>query len=159
MILQQPFKHAFQQQFNTYTMDLITNQLEVEQKVKVDFKMLTLKLKLCSWLYLAWLYIFSIYEVHRNQGMEEIDSNVPLTQIFKNQMINNIKTPLFKQIQGNITIETNLNCGEEETNAKYALEEVMIESLTRLEEHSFTNAPPSFASLYDIARKSNSPQV
>ena len=51
VILQRPFKHAFCQEFNKYTMGLITKQLEEEVDVKVDFKMSTLKPKVCKWLF------------------------------------------------------------------------------------------------------------
>jgi hypothetical protein len=38
-------------------MDLITKQLDLGENIKVDFKMSTLKPRLCSWLFSAWLHI------------------------------------------------------------------------------------------------------
>ena len=50
-ILQRPFKHVFRQEFNKYTMSIITSQIETNFNIKVDFKMSTLKPLLCAWLF------------------------------------------------------------------------------------------------------------
>ena len=50
-ILQRPFKHVFRQDFNKFTMSMITNQIETNSNIKVDFKMFTLKPLLCVWLF------------------------------------------------------------------------------------------------------------
>ncbi len=43
VVIQRPFKHAFRQEFNQFTMDIITNQLNGGTDVHIDFKMSTLK--------------------------------------------------------------------------------------------------------------------
>ena len=48
VILQRPFKHIFRQEFNKDTMSMITNEIETNSSIKVDFKMSTLKPVLCS---------------------------------------------------------------------------------------------------------------
>ena len=50
-ILQCPFKHVFRQEFNKFTMSMITSQIETNSNIKVDFKMSTLKPLLCVWLF------------------------------------------------------------------------------------------------------------
>ena len=54
VIIQCPFKHALRQEFNKYTMSMITSHIETNSNIKVDFKMTTLKPLLCSWLFTSW---------------------------------------------------------------------------------------------------------
>jgi hypothetical protein len=46
-----------------YTMNIISSQIEAKKKSKVDFNMPILKLKLCSWLYLAWGHLINKLEM------------------------------------------------------------------------------------------------
>ena len=57
VILQRPFKHVFQLEFNKYTMDVFTKQLENGVDLKVDMKMSTLKPKICRWLHKTWEHL------------------------------------------------------------------------------------------------------
>ena len=63
VIIQRPFKHVFRQEFNKYTMSMITNQIETNSNIKVDFKMSTLKPLLCSWLFTSWLSVCNKQEM------------------------------------------------------------------------------------------------
>ena len=45
VIFQCPFKHAFQQEFNLYTTNIIFSQIEAKKEVKVDFKVVYIKAK------------------------------------------------------------------------------------------------------------------
>jgi hypothetical protein len=58
MIIQISLKHAFMLQFNAWTMDNITKQLDKGEEVVLDFKMSTIKPLLCCWLHKAWLHVF-----------------------------------------------------------------------------------------------------
>jgi hypothetical protein len=57
VILQRPFKHAFRLEFNKYTIDIITSQLQGEREVKMDKKMSILKPRICGWLFTAWHHL------------------------------------------------------------------------------------------------------
>jgi len=43
-------------------------------------------------------------------------------------MVDNMETPLFKHVEDNTSIETNLTCGERKTDVKDTIEEFMIHS-------------------------------
>ena len=58
IIIQRPLKHAFMLQFNSWTMENITKQLENGEEVTLDFKMSTIKPLLCQWLHKAWFHVF-----------------------------------------------------------------------------------------------------
>lgn len=53
VVIQCIFKHAFRQEFNKFTMDIISNQLKGGEDVQMNFKMSKLKPQLCPWLYKA----------------------------------------------------------------------------------------------------------
>lgn len=54
MILQQPIKHVFKVQFNTWTIIVIKEYIDNGQEPCVDFKMNNFKQKMCSWLHATW---------------------------------------------------------------------------------------------------------
>jgi hypothetical protein len=157
VILQRPFKHAFRQQFNKYTMDLISKQLDSGEEVKVDFKMSTLKSKLCSWLFSAWLHVSSKQDMVK-KGWEKCGLLRSFYSNFqKEALLENMKTPLFKletneAMQMDSNMDSNIN-GEEEINAMESLDTIMIDSLSRVEKLSSTSSAPSMASLCKMARK------
>ena len=121
-------------------MDVITKQIQTNQDIKVDFKMSTLKSKLCSWLFSAWLRISSKQEVVQ-KGWEKcgllcsFDSNFQ-----RDAMVQNIQVPLFKQVQESQAFETNLNHAEDESDAKETLDTIMNEDLNRVEKPSIENS-------------------
>ena len=153
VILQRSFKHAFRQEFNKYTMDVITKHIETNQDIKVDFKMSILKPKLYSWLFSAWLHISSKQEMVQ-KGWEKcgllcsFDSNFQ-----RDAMVQNMQIPLFKQVQESQAFETNLNHAEDETNAEETLDTIMNEDLNRVEKLSTKNSTASVASIHGLARK------
>jgi hypothetical protein len=51
VILQRPFKHAIRVEFNKFTMDVISNQIDKDEDLKVDLKMSTLRPKICRWFF------------------------------------------------------------------------------------------------------------
>jgi hypothetical protein len=154
VILQRPFKHAFRQQFNKYTMDLITKQLDLGEDIKVDFKMSTLKPRLCSWLFFAWLHISSKQDMVK-KGWEKCGLLHSFDSDFqKEALLENMKTPLFNHKANKaLEMETNINFGIEETDAKERLEDIMHEALTRVEKLSITSGSSSMAALHEMARK------
>jgi hypothetical protein len=48
VILQKPLKHAFKVHFNSWTFQIINDQINDGQEPKVDFKMSNLKPRICS---------------------------------------------------------------------------------------------------------------
>ena len=60
VILQRPFKHAFRNQYDKWSMNQISQQLDSgeEENIKLDSKLSVLKPLLCSVLYEAWLSIY-----------------------------------------------------------------------------------------------------
>jgi hypothetical protein len=149
VILQRPFKHAFRQQFNKYTMDLISKQINSGEEVKVDFKMSTLKPKLCS-----WLYVSSKQDMVK-KGWEKCGLLRSFYSNFqKEALLENMKTPLFKLETNEVMeMDSNMVNGEEETDAMESLDTIMIDSLSRIEKLSCTSSTPSMASLHEVARK------
>jgi hypothetical protein len=117
VIFQCPFKHAFWQEFNLYTTNIIFSQIEAKKEVKVDFKLSTLKPKLCSWLYSIWQHLTNKPEMvikgwNKTGLFRSFDLN------FQTQaMVDNMKAPLLKSIEENLEIKTS-NHGEVEKNAE-----------------------------------------
>jgi len=137
---------------------MITHQLDAKELVKVDFKMSTLKPKMYSWLYFAWLHISSKKEMVI-KGWEECRLLRLFDQSFQRKaMMDNVKTPLFKHVVDNQVVDSNFNGREEETNAEITLEEVIMKSLTKVEELSLGSITTSMASLHDMARKESNLQ-
>ena len=153
VILQQPLKHAFRQEFNKYTMDVITKQIETNEDIKIDFKMSTLKPKLCSWLFSAWLHICNKQQMVQKRWEKcgllcSFDS-----QFQRDAMVQNMQIPSFKEVQENQTFETNLNHAEDETDAEESLDTIMMEDLNRVEKLSTQNSTASIASIRGLAKK------
>ena len=153
VILQRPFKHAFTQEFNKYTMDVITKQIETNEDIKIDFKMSTLKPKLCSWLFSAWLHICNKQQMVQ-KGWEKCGLLRSFdSQFQRDEMVQNMQIPLFKEVQENQTCETNLSHAEDETDAKESLDTIMTEDLNRVEKLSTRNSTASIASIRGLVRK------
>jgi hypothetical protein len=152
VILQRPFKHAFRQEFNKYTMEVIKNQLESSSDVKVDTKMSTLKPLICQWLFTAWHHLTTKLDM-----VEKGWKHTGLLKAFepefqKQAMVDNIKTPLFKSIEGDIAMETNNTNEDEETCGEVSLDTILEESLTKAQLLTSKNKTPSMTSLRGIAR-------
>ena len=152
VILQRPFKHAFRQEFNKYSMDVITKQIETNEDIKIDFKMSTLKPKLCSWLFSAWLHI-----CNKQQMVQKGWEKCGLLRSFDSQfqrdaMVQNMQIPLFKEVQENQTFEINLSHAEDETDAEESLDTIMMDELNRVEKLSTQNSTGSVASIRGLAR-------
>jgi hypothetical protein len=112
----------------------------------------TLKPRLYFWLFLACLHISSKQETIK-KGWEKCGLLFSLDSDFqKEAMLDNMKTPLFKQ-KVNEAMERNINIGEEETNAEKTLEVAMIESLTKVEKLLIASATPFMALFCGMARK------
>jgi hypothetical protein len=152
VILQRPFKYAFRQEFNKYTMEVIKNQLESSSDVKVDTKMSTLKPLICQWLFTAWHHITTKLDMVE-KGWKHTGLLKAFEPEFKKQaMMDNIKTPLFKSIEGDIAMETNNTNEDEETCGEVSLDTILEESLTKAQLLTSKNKTPSMTSLRGIAR-------
>jgi hypothetical protein len=133
VILQRPFKHAFRQEFNKYTMEVIKNQLESSSDVKVDTKMSTLKPLICQWLFTAWHHLTTKLEMVK-KGWKQTGLLKAFEPEFQKQaMMDNIKIPLFKIIEGDIAMETNNTNEDEETCGEVSLDTILEESLTKVQ--------------------------
>jgi hypothetical protein len=152
VILQRPFKHAFRQEFNKYTMSMIANEIETNSNIKVDFKMSTLKPLLCSWLFTSWLSICN------KQEMVKVGwSKCGLLRSFdpefqKDAMIQNMKTPLFKE-DTNIQVDTSKNIEDEDIDVEESLEAIIEDTLSRVQKLSTSHGTASMASIRGMARK------
>ena len=146
VILQRPFKHAFRQEFDSYTSDDIDKQLEdkAAKDVKIDTKMSTLKPLLCGWLFKAWAH------VNKPQMIKIGWSQCGLLQAFDTSfqvqaMDENMKTPLF-EADSNVVQEDNIDTDE-------SIEKVMEDSLARVAEIATSNKNSSLSNLKSKARK------
>ena len=99
VIIQQPFKHAFRQTLNKYTMEAITKQLKIGENVHMDFKISKLKPYICEWLYVVWTNVSSrITTVFKD--LEQTGLLRTFDKEFQKQaMLDNIKISLFKTIE------------------------------------------------------------
>jgi hypothetical protein len=152
VILQRPFKHAFRVEFNKFTMDVISNQIDKDEDLKVDLKMSTLRPKICGWLFTAWHNLTT-----RREMVKKGWSYTGLQRAFepefqKQAMIDNIKTPLFN-IEENVAVETNNNNDNEETCIEVSLDTILEDSLTRVSLLTTSNNTISIATLRGMARK------
>jgi hypothetical protein len=151
-ILQHPFKHAFCQEFNKFTMGVITRQLETTGDVKVDTKMSILKPKISGWLFIA------LYHLSSKQDMVKKGWNqTGLLRAFepefqKEAMIENINTPLFKTTAEDLPLETN-DQEDEETCGEVSLDTILEENLTKVSLLKGKSTPTSMAALCGIARQ------
>jgi hypothetical protein len=145
--LQRPFKHAFHQEFNQYTMGVISKKLEEEVAVKVDFKMSTLKPMVCGWLFTTWQHLTSQQDMVSKGWM-----HTGLLQAFngdfqKEAMIQNMKTPLFNVIEEESEVETSIYNENEEFDAKVSLNTVMEVSLKEVTQLRAPSCTPSMATI------------
>jgi hypothetical protein len=152
VILQRPFKHAFRVEFNKFTMDVISNQIDKDEDLKVDLKMSTLRPKICGWLFTAWHNLTT-----RREMVKKGWSYTGLQRAFepefqKQAMIDNIKTPLFN-IEENVAVETNNNNDNEETCVEVSLDTILEDSLTRVSLLTTSSNTISMATLRGMARK------
>jgi hypothetical protein len=74
-------------------------------------------------------------------------------------MVDNIKTPLFKSIEGDIAMETNNTNEDEETCGEVSLDTILEESLTKVQLLTSKNKTPSMTSLRGIARTPTSATI
>jgi hypothetical protein len=99
IIIQRPLKHAFILQFNSWTMDNISKQLDKGSEVELDFKISTIKPLLYSWLHKAWLHVFFKQDMIC-KGWEKAGLLRAFEKSFQVEaMKDNITTPLFPTIQ------------------------------------------------------------
>jgi hypothetical protein len=153
VILQRPFKHAFRQEFNKFTMEVITNQLEGAQVIKVDTKMSTLKPKVCGWLFRSWHQLTTKTEMVKKGWIHTGLLRAFEPEFQKQAMIENIKIPLFKIVEDDIQIDISNNVQVEETCSEVSLDTILEESLTSVAMLTTSNKPTSMAVLRGIARR------
>jgi hypothetical protein len=77
----------------------------------------------------------------------------------KQAMVDNIKTPLFKSIEGDIVMETNNTNEDEETCGEVSLDTILEESLTKVQLLTSKNKTPSMTLLCRIARTPTSATI
>ena len=80
-------------------------------------------------------------------------------QFQKQAMVDNIKTPLFKNIEGDIAMKTNNTNEDEETCGEVSLDTIPEESLTKVQLLTSKNKTPSMTSLRAIARTPTSATI
>jgi hypothetical protein len=140
-------------------MEVIKNQLESSSDVKVDTKMSTLKPLICQWLFTAWHHLTTKLEMVE-KGWKHIGLLKAFEPEFQKQaMVDNIKTPLFKSIEGDIAMETNNTNEDEETCGEVSLDTILEESLTKVQLLTSKNKTPSMTSLRGIARTPTSATI
>jgi hypothetical protein len=154
VILQRPFKHAFRQEFDKFTMAVITTQLETSGEVKIDTKMSILKPKICGWLFTAWYLLTSKQDMVK-KGWNQTGLLRAFEPDFQKQaMIENISTPLFKTTAEDLPLETNYQ-EDEETCGEVSLDTILEESLTKVSLLQGKSTPTSMVTLRGIARQSS----
>ena len=151
VIIQRPFKHAFRQAFNKYTMEAITKQLKAGDDVHMDFKISKLKSHICEWLYVAWTNVSSRIAMVL-KGWEQTGLLRAFDKEFQKQaMLDNIKTPLFKTIEEEVQAY-NTECNEE-IDVEVSLDIVMEESLTKVVELLKCISSSNMSTIRNLARK------
>ena len=151
VILQIPFKHAFRQEFDTYTSDDIDKQLEDKTPiyVKIDIKMSTLKPLLCNWLFKAWAH------VNKPEMIKIGWSQCRLLQAFDltfqvQTMDENMKIPLF---HADSSVQEESIEKEEDIDTDESIEKVIESSLAKDIEIATSNKTSSISTLKSKARK------
>ena len=153
VILQRPFKHAFRLEFNKYTLDIFTKQLEDGVDLKMDMKMSTLKPKICGWLHKAWEHLTCKEEMVK-KGWGHIGLLQAFQEDFQRQaMMENMKDPLFINMG-----ETNASEEKDQTNMEEICTEVSIDTiledfLLRVSLLMNENTKSNITSLNKMARK------
>ena len=132
VILQRPFKHAFRVQYDKWSMNQISQQLDSgeEKNIKLDSKLSVLKPLLCSWLYEAWL---SIHKKRMVQiGWEQCGIAKAFQHDFQEAALcANLSTPLFKAEASQIEEVINKDDTIEDMKPDTCITTIMQESLER----------------------------
>jgi hypothetical protein len=152
VILQRPFKHAFCQEFNKFTMGVITSQLQASSKVKVDMKISTLKPKVCEWLFITWIHLTSKLDMVKKGWSHTWLLRAFDLEFQKQAMVDNMKIPFFNTIEEDIVLETN-NQEDEEICREASLDTILEESLTNVSLLQSKGNPTSMATLCGISRQ------
>jgi hypothetical protein len=153
VILQRPFKHAFQLEFIKYIMDVFTKQLEDGVDLKMDMKMSTLKPKICGWLHKAWEHL-TCKEDMVKKGWGHTGLLQAFQEDFQKQaMMENIKDPLFTNIDETNASEKIDHTNMEEICAEVSIDTVLDDSLLRVSLLMNGNTKSSITSLHKMARK------
>ena len=151
VIIQRPFKHSFRQQFDNYTSQDIGQQLEEKdlKDVKLDTKMMVLKLLLCSWLYQAWQHVNQQSMIKKGQAMCGLDKAFCST--FQTIAMNkNMRLPQFQETT--VQLESDTNDNKDDIDIDLHVECIMNENLNRVSEIS-TLSRKSISILKGLARK------
>jgi hypothetical protein len=135
-------------------MGVIIKQLEEEVDVKVDFKISTLKPKVCGWLFTAWQYLTSQRDMV-SKGWKHIGLLQAFNGEFQKQaMIQNMKTPLFKVIEEDLEVETSIDNENEKCDSEVSLDTIMEVSWERVSQLRSPNPTPCMATIQNMARGS-----
>ena len=113
-------------------MEMITNQLEGTQDIKIDTKMSTSKFEVCGWLFTTWYHLKTKVEMVKNDQIHTDLLKAFEPEFEQQAMIENIKTPLFKVIEDDIQIDTSINIEDDETCSEVSLNTILEESLTNV---------------------------
>ena len=154
VVIQRPFKHAFRQEFNQYTTDIITRQLKGKEEIHIDFKMSTLKPHICHWLFNAWKHVSSKTSMIR-KGWEQAGLLRAFdTEFQKGTMLENMEKPLFS-CRGEEEEQTFDKECNEEIDVEVSLDTVMENSLSRVAELSKNINTNRMTTIRELARKRN----
>ena len=152
VILQRPFKHAFRNQYDKWSINQISQQLDSgeEENITLDSKLSVLKPLLCSWLYEAWLTI------HKKRMVQIGWEQCGIAKAFENDfqeaaLCANLSTPLFKE-EGTQIEDVNKDDLIEDMEPDTCITTVMQESLEKAAEISRLHGA-RVTSLKDAARK------
>ena len=152
VVIQRPFKHAFRQEFNQFTMDTITKQLNGGTDVHIDFKMSKLKPHICHWLYKAWIHVSSKINMI-SKGWEQAGLLRAFDSEFQKQaMMDNMVKPLFNIKEEEGVQATNTECNEE-IDVEVSLDTVMENNLSRVAELSKTINSNRMTTIRALAKK------
>ena len=151
VVIQRPFKHAFRQEFNKFTMDTISSQLKGGEDVQMDFKMSKLKPHLCHWLYKAWINVSSKTDMI-SKGWTQIGLLRAFDNDFQKQaMLDNMVRPLFNSNE--VETEACNTVYNEDIDVEVSLETVMEKNLTKVVELSKTINTNRIVLIRELARR------
>jgi hypothetical protein len=135
VILQRPFKHAFRNEFDEWSLDQISQQLEdstESKEIKLQTKLSILKPLICLWLYNAWLHIHKKKMIQI--GWEKCELLQPFQADFQAASLDaNISSPLFKE-NAQVEHTTNKEDLVEDIEPDTSIDAVMQDSLKNLVE-------------------------
>jgi hypothetical protein len=150
IIIQRPLKHAFMLQFNAWTMDNITKQLNKGEEVALDFKMSTIKPLLCCWLHKAWLHVFQKQDMIL-KGWKQAGLSSAFDKDFQVQaMKDNMTSSLFPTSDARISTMIEQECPNEDStlDPNDTVEEAMEQSLNKVA--TFYSVPTNIASVSNL---------